>query len=87
VRREKRWSRWLKSVEVFNEQGEAQQLKLFPSHVEPPKEDWTQVRPDMEVKQVTLPQGNETYILCRTVGRKEKEKAIRNRFPLGWRML
>jgi hypothetical protein len=27
-------ARWLKSVEVFNEQGEAQQLKLFPSHVE-----------------------------------------------------
>src|SRR6202163_966406 len=29
-------SRWLRTVEVFNEQGEAQQLKLFPSHVEPP---------------------------------------------------
>src|ERR1700674_3607048 len=29
-------ARWLKSVEVFNEQGEAQQLKLFPSHVESP---------------------------------------------------
>jgi hypothetical protein len=26
-------------VEVFNEQGEAQQLKLFPSHVEPPADD------------------------------------------------
>jgi hypothetical protein len=31
--------RWLKSVEVFNEQGEAQQLKLFPSHVEVPDDD------------------------------------------------
>ena len=29
----------LKSVEVFNEQGEAQQLKLFPSHVEVPDDD------------------------------------------------
>jgi len=29
-------ARWLKTVEVFNERGEAQQLKLFPSHVEPP---------------------------------------------------
>jgi len=27
-----------------------------------------------------MPQGEETYILCRTAGRKEKEKAIRNRF-------
>jgi hypothetical protein len=32
-------SRWLRTVEVFNEQGEAQQLKLFPSHVEPPVDD------------------------------------------------
>src|SRR5437870_9492590 len=29
-------ARWLKTVEVFNEHGEAQQLKLFPSHVEVP---------------------------------------------------
>src|SRR5260370_16580735 len=32
-------ARWLKSVEVFNEQGEAQQLKLFPSHGEVPDDD------------------------------------------------
>src|SRR6266852_1671929 len=32
-------SRWLRTVEVFNEQGEAQQLKLFPSHVAPPADD------------------------------------------------
>ena len=32
-------ARWLKTVEVFNEQGEAQQLKLFPSHVEAPADD------------------------------------------------
>lgn len=32
-------ARWLKSIEVFNEQGEAQQLKLFPSQVEPPPDD------------------------------------------------
>ena len=44
------------------------------------KDDWTQVRPDVEVKRVAIPQGEETYILCRTAGRKEKEKAIRNRF-------
>jgi transposase len=44
------------------------------------KDDWTKVRPDVEVKKVPIPQGEETYILCRTAGRKEKEKAIRSRF-------
>jgi transposase len=44
------------------------------------KEDWTQVRPEVKVKQVAIPQGEETYILCRTEGRQEKEKAIRKRF-------
>jgi transposase len=44
------------------------------------KEDWTRVRPEVEVKKVAISQGEETYILCRTSGRKEKEKAIRNRF-------
>ena len=32
-------ARWLKTVEVFNDQGETQQLKLFPSHVKPPADD------------------------------------------------
>jgi hypothetical protein len=32
-------ARWLTTVEVFNEQGEAQQLKLFPSHVAAPADD------------------------------------------------
>jgi hypothetical protein len=32
-------ARWLRTVEVFNEHGEAQQLKLFPSHLEPPPDD------------------------------------------------
>ncbi len=32
-------ARWVKTVEVFNEQGEARQLKLFPSHVAPPDDD------------------------------------------------
>jgi len=44
------------------------------------KQDWTQVRPEVEVKKVAIAEGEETYILCRTSGRKEKEKAIRNRF-------
>jgi len=32
-------ARWLRTAEVFNQQGEAEQLKLFPSHVESPKND------------------------------------------------
>jgi transposase len=43
------------------------------------KESWTQVRPEVEVKKIAIPQGEETYILCRTAGRQEKEKAIRSR--------
>jgi transposase len=54
------------------------QMKRFEAELL--KEDWTRVRPEVEVKKVTIPQGEETYILCRTAGRKEKEKAIRNRF-------
>src|SRR5438874_3072747 len=54
------------------------QMKQFEAELL--KEDWTQVRPEVEVKKVAIPQGEETYILCRTAGRKEKEKAIRSRF-------
>jgi hypothetical protein len=32
-------ARWLRTVDVFNEQGETQQLKLFPSHVDVPRDD------------------------------------------------
>ena len=44
------------------------------------QENWTRVREDVEIKQIAVPQGEETYILCRTSGRQEKEKAIRERF-------
>lgn len=44
------------------------------------KDDFEKIRPEVEVKQLKIPGGEETYILCRTVGRKEKEKAIRSRF-------
>ena len=54
------------------------QMKRFEAELL--KDDWTQVRPEVEVKQVSIPGGEETYILCRTAGRKEKEKAIRDRF-------
>src|SRR5437588_4551643 len=54
------------------------QMKQFEAELL--QEDWTRVRPDVEVKRIAIPQGEETYILCRTAGRKEKEKAIRERF-------
>jgi transposase len=54
------------------------QMKRFEAELV--KEDWTRVRPAVEVKKVAIPQGEETYILCRTAGRREKEKAIRERF-------
>jgi transposase len=44
------------------------------------QDDWMQVRPEVEVKKVAIAQGEETYLLCRTAGRKEKEQAIRSRF-------
>jgi len=54
------------------------QLKRFEAELL--QDDWTQVRPEVEVKTIAIPQGEETYVLCRTAGRKEKEKAIRSRF-------
>ena len=54
------------------------QMKQFEAELA--KDDWTQVRAEVEVKKVAIPQGEETYILCRTAGRKEKERAIRKRF-------
>src|SRR3989442_744599 len=59
------------------------QMKQFEAELL--KEDWTEVRPEVEVKKVSIPEGEETYILCRTSGRKEKEKAIRNRFSCSMR--
>src|SRR5262249_24809068 len=41
--------------------------------------DWQQIRPDVEVKRVGTPDGDETYILCRSTSRKDKELAIRSR--------
>ncbi len=54
------------------------QMKQFEADLS--KDDWTRVRPEVEVKKVAIRQGEETYILCRTAGRKEKEQAIGNRF-------
>jgi transposase len=43
--------------------------------------DWKSVRPDVEIKLCPSPDGGEeTYVLCRSQGRKDKEQAILNRF-------
>jgi len=54
------------------------QLKQFAAELL--QDDFEKIRPEVEVKQIPVPGGKETYILCRTRGRKEKEKAIRSRF-------
>src|SRR5579863_9661987 len=43
-------------------------------------EGWERVRPDVEVKLVPTPQGEEIYILCRSQARRAKEQAMRSRF-------
>jgi transposase len=45
------------------------------------EQDWEKVQNGVEVKICTLPEGpDETFVLCRSPGRKEKENAILNRF-------
>ena len=52
------------------------------------KDDWTRVRPEVEGEEGAIPQGEETFILWRTTGRKENEKAIRHSgFRLAWKTL
>jgi transposase len=43
--------------------------------------DWEEVHPGVEVKKCASPEGkDETFVLCRSEGRKDKEMAILNRF-------
>ena len=42
--------------------------------------DWTRVRDGVEAKLCTGPDGAETFVLCRSVERREKEKAMHERF-------
>lgn len=41
---------------------------------------WTEIRDGLEVKLVHGPEGDETYILCRSRDRREKELAMHDRF-------
>ena len=42
--------------------------------------DWRQIREDIEVKICRGPDGSETFLLCRSASRSEKEKAMHERF-------
>ena len=41
---------------------------------------WTRVRDEVEAQVIPIPGGTETYVLCRSTARREKERAIRRRF-------
>ena len=53
-------------------------LRKFESHLI--EQDWEQVEAGVEVKLVSSPDGEETFILARSAERREKEKAIHERF-------
>ena len=43
-------------------------------------EDWHTIRDGLEVKLCPSPDGDETFVLCRSRDRREKEKAMHGRF-------
>jgi len=43
-------------------------------------EDWTSIREGLDVKLVASPDGDETFILCRSADRRQKEQAMHERF-------
>jgi transposase len=54
------------------------QMKKF--ELELAEGDWETVREGLEVKKCASPSGDETFILCRSSDRREKDKAIHGRF-------
>jgi transposase len=54
-------------------------MKEFEAHLKQ-EANWEQVRDEVQVKLISIPGGQETFILCKTEGRQRKEHAIRNRF-------
>jgi transposase len=53
-------------------------LKKYEQHLL--DQDWEEVQAGVEVKLCPTPEGTETFVLCRSLGRKEKENAILHRF-------
>ena len=42
--------------------------------------DWKQIQPEVEVQHIAVSGGEESYILCRSTARREKEQAMRRGF-------
>jgi transposase len=55
------------------------ELKRFSKELSD-KTDWRQIRQEVEVKICPGPDGSETFLLCRSASRMEKEKAMHERF-------
>jgi transposase len=55
-----------------------QMLKKFEQHLL--ESHWNEVQEGIEVKLVDSPDGPETFVLCRSADRREKERAIHERF-------
>jgi transposase len=55
------------------------ELKRFAKQIED-SADWRQIREDVEVKLCRSPDGDETFLLCRSAARVEKERAMHQRF-------
>jgi len=53
------------------------QLKQFEAELR--ADDWEQIREGLEVKRVAAPEGDETFILCRSTQRQAKEQAMHER--------
>jgi transposase len=53
-------------------------LKAYQQHL--PGQDWQTIHDGLEVKLCAGPEGTETFILCRSTARREKERAIHQRF-------
>jgi hypothetical protein len=49
-------------------------------HRELMSQEWESIHEGLEVQRVPSPEGNETFILCRSADRREKEKAMHDRF-------
>lgn len=55
------------------------ELKRWAKQIEDSAQ-WRSIREDVEIKVCSSPQGQETFLLCRSASRAEKEKAIHERF-------
>jgi transposase len=74
-----------KNIEFINERGgryivgtPKSTLRSFEKELL--EKDWTEVEAGVEVRLCQGPQGNETFIVCRSDARKEKERAMHDRF-------